>query len=65
MNKDRARNVLLNDADTFQANSQNLSKRLFASFVSLSVLMQQLGSHWTDFNGILYWNIFRKFVENV
>jgi len=29
-----------------------------------SVLMEQLGSHWADFREILYWKIFRKFVEN-
>jgi len=26
----------------------------------MSVLMEQLGSHWTDFRGILYLSIFQK-----
>ena len=26
---------------------------------------EQLGSHWTDFHEILYWNQFRKSVENI
>jgi len=29
------------------------------------VLMQQLGSHWTDFRKIWYLNIFRKSVEKI
>ena len=33
-----------------------MSVRLFAR-------MEQIGSHWTDFHGILYLSIFRKFVE--
>jgi len=27
--------------------------------------MEQLGSHWTDFHKILYFSIFRKFVEGI
>ena len=38
-------------------------KRLLAS--CLSVRMQQLCSHWTDFHGILYLGIFRKCVEKI
>jgi hypothetical protein len=29
------------------------------------VRREQLGSHWTDFNEILFWNIFRKFIEKI
>jgi hypothetical protein len=36
------------------------------SFVMcLSVCMEQLGSHWTDFHGIRYLSIFRKSVEKI
>jgi len=31
----------------------------------LSVSMEQLGSHWTDWHEVSYLSIFRKFVENV
>jgi len=31
--------------------------------VRLSVRMEQLGFHWTDFNKILYLHIFRKSLE--
>jgi hypothetical protein len=31
----------------------------------LSLCMEQLGSHWTDFNEILYLNIFRNYVEKI
>ena len=31
----------------------------------MSVRMEQLGSHWTDFHDILYLIIFRKSVKNV
>jgi hypothetical protein len=31
--------------------------------VRSSVSKEQLGSHWTDFHGILYLNVFRKSVE--
>jgi len=27
--------------------------------------MEQLGSHWTDFNEIIYFGIFRTFVEKI
>jgi hypothetical protein len=33
--------------------------------IPLSVRMEQLGSHWTDFHEIWYLNIFRKFVEKI
>jgi hypothetical protein len=31
----------------------------------LSIRMEQLGSHWKDFRGIWYWNIFWKFREKI
>ena len=31
--------------------------------VCLSVRMEQLGSHWTHFSGILYLKVFRKSVD--
>jgi hypothetical protein len=37
----------------------------FVLFVRLSVGMQQLGSHWTDFHEIWYLRIFRKSVEKI
>ena len=37
----------------------------FVMFVFPSVLMEQLGTHWTDFYEILYLSIFRKFVEEI
>jgi len=30
-----------------------------------SVIVDQIGSHWADSHEILYWNIFRKFVEKI
>jgi hypothetical protein len=30
-----------------------------------SVLMEQLGPHWTDFREIWYLSIFQKYVENI
>ena len=27
-----------------------------------SIHMEKIGSHWTDFHEVLYWNIFRNFV---
>jgi hypothetical protein len=33
--------------------------------VRLSVVMEQLGSHWTDFHKILYFIMFRTSVESV
>jgi hypothetical protein len=30
-----------------------------------SVRMKQLGSRWMDFHEIWYWNIFRKYVDNI
>ena len=35
------------------------------SFICLSVLIEQLGSHWTDVYKILYLRIFRKYVEEI
>jgi hypothetical protein len=37
----------------------------FVMSVRLSVRMEQLGSHWTDFHEIWYWRIFRKSVEKI
>ena len=33
--------------------------------VRLSVRMEHLDSHWTDFHEILYWSIFRKSVKKI
>jgi len=30
-----------------------------------SVRMEQLGSRWTDFHEILYWNIYGKSVDKI
>ena len=60
----------------FWARSQNCEKRLLASScrylclsvclsVHPSVLMEQLGSHWTDFDGTWYLSVFRKSVEKI
>jgi hypothetical protein len=38
---------------------------LASSCVCLSVLMEQVFLHWTDFQQILYLDIFRKFVEKI
>ena len=51
-----------------EALSQICEKRLTASsclFVRLSVRMEQLSSHWTDFHEIWYLSIFRTSVENI
>ena len=37
----------------------------FVMSVRLSVRMEQLGYHWTDFHEILYLRIFRKPVEKI
>jgi len=37
----------------------------FVMPVRLSVRMEQLGSHWTDFCEILYLSILRKSVEEI
>jgi hypothetical protein len=58
---------------SFYARLQNCEKRLLASSylpfvcpsVCLSVRMEQLGSHWTDFHEIWYFSIFRKYVEEI
>jgi len=47
-----------------QAPLQNYEKLLLA-LSCLSVCMEQLGSHWTDFHEILYWKICRKTVEKI
>jgi hypothetical protein len=49
----------------FQAPSQNCEKSLLASCLSvrLSVLMEQLGTHWTDFHEIWHLNISRESVR--
>ena len=49
-------------------NSQNCGKWPLASSclsVCLAVRMKQLGSHWTDCDGILYYGIFWKPVDNI
>ena len=52
------------DGLSLYARSQNFEKWLLASSC-LSVCMEQLGSHCTDFHEILYLRIFRKFVEKI
>ena len=47
---------------TIMADFQNYEKRLLASSC-LSVRIEQLGSHWTDFHEIRYLGIFGKSVE--
>jgi len=37
----------------------------FVMPVRLSVRMEQLSSHWTDFHEIWYLRIFRKYVEKI
>jgi hypothetical protein len=37
----------------------------FCSFVCSSVRMEQLGSHWTDFDEIWYLSFFRKSVDKI
>jgi hypothetical protein len=46
----------------FWAHSQNGQKRPLASwlYVCLSVRVEQLGSHWTDFYEIVCFSVFRK-----
>ena len=47
----------------FQARLQNSEKRLLASTrvsVCLSVLVEQLGSHWTEYHQTLYFSVFKK-----
>jgi hypothetical protein len=48
----------------FFFSSQNGEKRLLASSC-LSVHMEHLGSHWTDFHEIWYLRIFRTSVEKI
>jgi len=49
-------------ADQFLGAFAKLRKATINFFMSvrLSVLMEQLGFHWTDFHEILYLRIFRK-----
>jgi hypothetical protein len=47
-----------------QGDIQNGEKGLLAS-LRPSVLMEQLGSHWTDFNEISYLSIVRKYVMKI
>ena len=35
----------------------------FVVAVHLYVRVEQIGSHWADCLEILYWSIFRKFIE--
>jgi hypothetical protein len=37
----------------------------FLKSLCLSVRMEQLGSHWTDFHEIRYLSIFLKFIEKI
>jgi len=46
------------------ARSDSLLRRVCRS-TSLSVRMEQLGSHWTDFNGIWYLSIFPQYLQNI
>jgi hypothetical protein len=68
--------ILVCDNWSFQTRSQNSEKRLSASSflslchsvslsVCLSVRMEQLGSHLTDFHEIWYLSIFRTSVEKI
>jgi hypothetical protein len=49
------------------ARSQNSEKRTvnFVMSICLSVRMEQLGSHWTDFYEIWHLKVFRKTVEKI
>jgi hypothetical protein len=65
-----ARHIYIYYRSTFQARSQNCEKRLLGSScpsvclsVCLSVRMEQLGSHWMDFDKTIYLNLFRKYVK--
>ena len=42
-----------------------MSLRPSVCFFSLFVSVEQLDSHWMDFDEILYWSIFRNSVEQV
>jgi len=56
------------DMFLFQARLQNSEKRLLASTrvsVCLSVLMKQIGAHWTEYHQNLYLRIFLKSVKEV
>jgi len=37
----------------------------FGMYVCPSVRMEELGSHWTDFLGILYLSVFRKSIDKI
>ena len=47
---------------------QNCEERLFASLCvsgRLSVHLELIGTHWTDFQEISYLRIFKKYVEKI
>jgi hypothetical protein len=44
---------------------RKIAKSDFLASPCLSVRMEQLGSHWTDFHEILHSSIFRKSVEKI
>ena len=51
-----------------KATSQNCEKRVLGSSclsIRLSVRMEQLGSHWTEFHKVWYLSNFRKSVEKI
>jgi len=50
---------------TMQARSQKCEKVPSASSAHPSARTEQPGSHWTDFNEISYFSIFRKLVEKI
>jgi len=55
-------------SNEFEARLQNCEKRLCASSyqsVRLSVRLEQLGSHWTDFHETWHLRIVRKSVEKI
>jgi hypothetical protein len=37
----------------------------YLKFVCLSIRMEQLGAHWTDFHEIWHWSIFRESVVKI
>ena len=45
--------------------SQNCENGCYLRHVCLSVPMEKLGSHWTDFHEFLYLTIYRKCVDEV
>jgi hypothetical protein len=59
-----ASSVSRSNFNEFEVSFEKLRKNgllaLSCLSVCLSVRMEQLGCHWTDFHEIWYWNIFRK-----